>query len=35
MQNAFNIDLEQLRSSLQRRQKEVVEGRISLTDLSL
>lgn len=35
MLNTFNIDIEHLRSSLQRRQKEVVEGYVSLTDLSM
>jgi hypothetical protein len=35
MLNAFNIDIEHLRASLQRRQKEVIEGYVSLTDLSM
>lgn len=35
MLNAFNIDIEHLRASLQRRQKELIEGYVSLTDLSM
>ena len=33
MLTAFNIDLDRLRSSIQRRQKQVMAGFIDLTDL--
>ena len=33
MLNTFSIDLDQLRSSIQRRQKQVTEGYVNLTDL--
>ncbi len=35
LKSGFNIDLEQLRSALQRRQNEVFTGKIDLSDLTL
>lgn len=35
MLNGFGIDLDELRSVLQRRQAEVVDGKVNLTDLTL
>ena len=35
MQTAFNIDLDKLRASIQRRQKDVIAGRVDLKDLTV
>ena len=35
MMESFNIDLDKLRSSIQRRQKDITSGRVNLTDLTV
>lgn len=35
MKTSFNIDIDELRDALQRRQADVVDGKVDLTDLSI
>lgn len=35
MKDSFNIDIDELRDALQRRQADVVEGKVDLTDLTI
>jgi substrate import-associated zinc metallohydrolase lipoprotein len=35
MQTKWNVDIDQLRDAIQRRQADVISGKISLTDLTV
>ncbi len=35
MDENFGIDIDDLRAALQRRQKDVVDGKVDLTDLTI